>query len=166
MTEELIVRQATADDVHDVMALTLECHAENGFVAADPVKMLNELYPALVGVEGIVGIIGGRGQPAEGCVVLRIGTISYSDEKVLEEKFLFVRKEYRSAKGGRARLLAEFTKKASDVIGIPLIIGILSNHRTKSKVRLYERVFGEPAGAFFLYNARTDFKLGSAESEA
>lgn len=165
MTENIIVRQATADDVHDVMALTMECHAENGFVAAEPVKMLQELYPALVGVEGIVGIIGGRGKPAEGCVVLRIGTISYSNEKILEEKFLFVRKEYRAAKGGRARLLAEFTKKASDTIGIPLIIGVLSNHRTESKVKLYERVFGKPAGAFFLYNARTDFNLTPVEAE-
>ena len=42
-----------------------------------------------------------------------------------------------------------------DDLGIPLIIGVLSNQRTEAKIRLYERQFGAPAGAFFLYNVHT-----------
>jgi GNAT superfamily N-acetyltransferase len=166
MTGSPEVKIADESDLDDVMQLTLSCHHENGFIQANPQKVLQDLYPALTRNGGIVGIIGGRGKPLEGCVVLRIGQVSYSDVDVLEEKFLFVHKDYRAASVGRARLLAEFTKKAADMLSMPLIIGVLSNHRTKAKVRLYERVFGEPAGAFFLYNARTDSNLNPPAKEA
>jgi len=165
MEKDPEVRIADVIDLDDVMELTLSCHNENGFIPANPKKILDDLYPALTRYGGIVGMIGGRSKPLEGCVVLRIGQVSYSDVDVLEEKFLFVHKDYRAASVGRARLLAEFTKLAADLLGKPLIIGVLSNHRTKAKVRLYERVFGEPAGAFFLYNARTDSNLSPATKE-
>jgi hypothetical protein len=87
----------------------------------------------------------------------------YSDDEVLEERAIFIHPDYRSAKGGRARRLCEFTKLTADTLGVPLIIGVLSNHRTKGKIRLYERQFGEPSGAFFLYNARTGL---SADAQA
>jgi hypothetical protein len=87
----------------------------------------------------------------------------YSDAQVLEEKAIFIHPDYRSAKGGRARRLCEFSKRAADGLGIPLIIGVLSNHRTEAKVRLYERQFGKPSGAFFLYNARTGSYRAAAE---
>jgi hypothetical protein len=87
----------------------------------------------------------------------------YSDADVLEEKAIFVDPEYRSAKGGRARRLCEFSKQVSDKLGIPLIIGVLSNHRTEAKVKLYERQFGKPSGAFFLYNAQTGHLQAAAE---
>jgi len=46
-------------------------------------------------------------------VLLRIGTMWYSDERVLEEKAIFIHPDFRSAKGGRARQLCEFSKKRS-----------------------------------------------------
>ena len=79
----------------------------------------------------------------------------YSDDNVLEEKAIFIHPDYRSAKGGRARRLCQFSKQVADNLGMPLIIGVLSNHRTAAKVRLYERQFGKPTGAFFLYGATT-----------
>jgi hypothetical protein len=82
----------------------------------------------------------------------------YSDHSVLEERAIFVDPDCRSAKGGRARRLCEFSKQTADALELPLIIGVLSNHRTEAKVRLYERQFGKPSGAFFLYNARTGHK--------
>jgi hypothetical protein len=87
----------------------------------------------------------------------------YSDNLVLEEKAIFIHPEYRSARGGRARRLCEFSKHAADTLNIPLIIGVLSNHRTEAKVRLYERQFGKPSGAFFLYNATTGGWKDAAE---
>ena len=38
---------------------------------------------------------------------------------------------------------------------MPLIIGVVSNHRTKGKEGLYNRLFGPPAGAFWLYGVKT-----------
>ena len=162
MSEELEVRVGTPEDVDDIMNLALSACEENGFVEPNPAKLLQEIWHGLNLEKGVVGVIGDRGKP-EGAVLLRIGSMWYSDHEVLEEKAIFIHPEYRNAKGGRARRLCEFSKQVADSLGILLIIGVLSNNRTKAKVRLYERQFGEPSGAFFLYNARTGAFRDAAE---
>lgn len=155
-----MVRTGTPEDVDEVMRLIMECHHENGFVKANKAKMLDDAWAALTCQGGIAGVIGGQGgTPMEGCVVLRVGKVDYSDDDVLNERLLFVGQPYRRERVGRAKLLAEFAKLAADVLDLPLLIGVLSHHRTAAKVRLYQRVFGEPAGAFFLYNADTRINL-------
>jgi len=163
MAEELKIRVGTVADVDDVMELALSACDENGFVEPNPSKLLNEIYPALNLHYGLVGIIGQPGEKPEGAILLRIGAMWYSDNEVLEEKAIFIHPDYRSAKGGRARRLCEFSKQVADSLGIPLIIGVLSNDRTEAKVRLYERQFGKPSGAFFLYNATTGGWKDAAE---
>jgi hypothetical protein len=74
---------------------------------------------------------------------------------VLEEKAVFIHPDYRTAKGGRARKLCHFAKETADTLDLPLMIGVLSDQRTEAKVRMYEREFGKPSGAFFLYKANT-----------
>jgi hypothetical protein len=128
---------------------------ENSFVSASNNKILQEIWSALNRHQGLMGIIGNPGEKSEGAVLLRIGQMWYSEDPVLEEKFVFIRPEFRAAKGGRARRLCEFSKQAADNLNIPLVIGVFSNHRTEGKVRLYERQFGKPSGAFFLYGAST-----------
>jgi hypothetical protein len=155
MENETQIRIGTPDDIHDMMDIALNASDENGFIKASENKMLQELWSALNSHNGLMGIIGNPGQKAEGAVLLRIGQMWYSDDHVLEEKAIFIRPEFRAAKGGRARRLCEFSKQVSDTLGIPLIIGVLSNHRTEGKVKLYERQFGKPSGAFFLYGAST-----------
>ena len=161
--EDLGVRVGTPEDVHRVMDIALQACGENGFVDPNPVKLLNEIWPALNKDHGLVGIIEGEDGTLEGAILLRMITMWYSDEQVLEEKAIFIHPDYRSAKGGRARRLCEFAKVMSDNLGVPLMIGVLSNNRTEAKIRLYERQFGQPAGAFFLYNARTGTEKVAAE---
>jgi hypothetical protein len=163
MQKETSIRVGTPADVHDIMELALSACGENGFVNPNPQRLLAEIWPALNLDKGLIGIIGEENQKPEAAVLLRVGTMWYSDDAVLEEKAIFVHPEYRSAKGGRARRLCEFSKQVSDKLGIPLIIGVLSNHRTEAKVRLYERQFGKPSGAFFLYNAKTGHLQAAAE---
>ena len=160
MAEELKIRVGRPEDVHDVMELALSACDENGFVEPNPERLLAEIWSALNEDHGIIGLIGPEGEKPEGAVLLRIGTMWYSDRQVLEEKAIFIHPSFRSAKGGRARRLCEFSKQVADSLGIPLIIGILSNHRTEAKVRLYERQFGKPSGAFFLYGAMTGASKG------
>jgi GNAT superfamily N-acetyltransferase len=152
---DLTVRIGTPKDVDDIMQLALSACDENGFVDPNPMKLLQEIWPALHLDRGLVGIIGKEGAQVEGAILLRIGTMWYSDLEVLDEKAIFIHPEYRSAKGGRARKLCEFAKQVADSLGIPLVIGVLSNHRTEAKVRLYERQFGKSCGAFWLYGAKT-----------
>jgi hypothetical protein len=163
MTEIQGIRIGTPADVHPMMELAMKACDENGFVNPNPQKLLADIWPALNLDNGLVGIIEDEGGPIEGAVLLRIGTMWYSDTPVLEEKAIFIHPDYRSAKGGRARRLCEFSKKTADTLEMPLIIGVLSNHRTEAKVRLYERQFGRPSGAFFLYNATTGGHRTAAE---
>jgi GNAT superfamily N-acetyltransferase len=163
MTTETPIRVGTPADVDDIMELALAACKENGFVNPNPIKLLEQIWPALNRDHGIIGVIGEPGQKAEGAILLRVVSMWYSDEQILEEKAIFIHPDYRSAKGGRARRLCEFAKHISDELGIPLLIGVLSNDRTEAKVRLYERQFGRPTGAFFLYNARTGEWAEAAE---
>lgn len=155
MAEELKVWVGTPADVEDIMDLAIAACGENGFVKPNPIRLLTEIWPALNRDRGIIGIVGVPGQKPHGAILLRIGNIWYSDDEILEERAVFIHPDYRSAKGGRARKLCEFGKKVADELGIPLTIGVLSNERTEGKVRMYERIFGKPAGAYFLYGVRT-----------
>ena len=158
MAQEIKVRLGTPLDEEPMLELAIRAWAENGIKNVNPEKMRGMIKPALWLYEGMVGIIGEPGEKIEGAVLLRMGKLWYSDDWLLEEKAIFVDPEYRSAKGGRARHLCEFSKQVADGLGIPLLIGVLSSERTKSKVKLYERQFGEPAGAFFLYGEKTGHK--------
>ena len=153
--DNLVIRIAKPNDIDDIMELALAACEENGFVNPNPVKLLKEIYPALHRDHGICGLIGVPGNKPEGAILLRIGEMWYSDHKVIEEKAIFIHPQYRNAKGGRARRLCEFAKQIADSLNMPLMIGVLSNNRTEAKIRLYERQFGAPAGAFFLYGAET-----------
>ena len=153
--EQLYIRAGVPDDLDEMMQIAMMATDENAFLDPNPGKLAAEMWPALHQDHGIVGIIGPKNGMIQGAVLLRIGNMWYSDEPVVEEKAIFIHPEYRSAKGGRAKQLCEFSKKVADSLGIPLIIGVLSNSRTEAKVRMYKRQFGEPSGAFFLYGAKT-----------
>jgi hypothetical protein len=158
---EVFVREGIVADFNEVMRLSIDATQENAFVEPDIELLQNHVYAALDKKMGLVGVIGGApGEPLEGMIILRIGNPWYSQEKILDEKVIYVAPEFRSAKGGRARKLAEWSKTISEKLGIPLAIGVLSNTRTEAKIRLYERVFGAPAGVFFLYNAKTGLTEG------
>lgn len=164
MAEELEIRVGRPEDVDAVMEIAMMACEENGFVEPNPERLLADIWPALNLDEGIMGLIGPKdSKEVQGAVLLRIGHMWYSDQRAVEERAVFIRPEYRSAKGGRARKLCEFSKQVADEMGFPLLIGVLSNHRTQGKIRMYQRIFGEPSGAFFLYGAKTGAWKEAAE---
>jgi len=153
---DLAIRLATTDDMSEVMRLAITASRENSFLPASAEMLAREIWPALCQDHGLCAVIGPAGaNTIEGLVLLRIGKMWYSDQTVVEERAVFVYPEYRAAKGGRAKKLCEYSKHVADTLQLPLLIGVLSNGRTAGKVRLYERLFGAPAGAFFLYGSRT-----------
>lgn len=153
--DEVVVRTGVEADMDEVMGLLLKAAAENAVVAPNIEKFAEVVWGALIRKTGICGVIGPVGGKLEGAVLLSMGEMWYSRELILEEKIIFVDPEFRSAKGGRARKLAEFAKLTSQELGLPLAIGVLSTTRTEAKIRLYQRVFGQPAGVYFLYGAKT-----------
>ncbi len=155
--ENLSIRLATTDDMAEVMRLAITACEENSFLNASTDLLAKEIWPALCQDHGLCPVIGPTGtKEIQGLVLLRLGRMWYSTADVIEERAVFIYPEYRSAKGGRARKLVEYSKHCADQLGMPLIMGILSSTRTAGKVRLYQRLFGEPAGAFFLYGAKAE----------
>lgn len=138
-----------------MMDLSLAACEENGFSRPSPTKLCTEIWSSLNLHHGIVGIIGEAGKPLEAAVLLRVESMWYSDDLVLNERAIFVAPEFRQAKGGRASKLCDFSETASVRLGFPLVIGILSNQRTEAKVRLYHRKFGPASGAYWIVNGHT-----------
>lgn len=148
----LVVSICTLDDLDDMMELALMGAAENGISVSNPRKVLEEVYPAVARKGGLMGKIGPPGGKPQGGVLLRIVEPWYTDQEVLEERAIFIHPDHRSAKGGRAARLCEFSIQVSKQLGLPLMIGVLSSHRTAAKIKLYKRFFGEPSGAYWFVN--------------
>lgn len=150
-TEQIKVRVGVPDDLDQVMGLARIMHDEIGISPFGSEQVLSNIYSALNMDQGIMGVIGDPGERIEGAILLKIGKLWYSDDDALEEKGLFIHPDFRSAKGARAKHLCEFAKQTSNKLGMPLLIGIQNDVRTKGKMRLYERQFGEPIGAQWCY---------------
>jgi hypothetical protein len=151
------------------MDLTAMCAEENGLLAVSRRKVLEEVWASLNWDHGVIGVVEGDSGMLEAGILLRVDTTPYSVEEVLCERAIYVRPEFRHAtsrslyQAGRASYLCEFAKNAAVRLELPLLISILSTHRAAGKVRLYERHFGTPAGAYWLWNAKTGHKQEAAE---
>lgn len=149
-------------DLDRMMELTMTASDENSFIVPSPRKILHDVYPALHMDKGLVWIIGPDKGPLEAAALLRITELWYSEDEVLEERGIYVHPHYRHKKGRRAHMLIDACKASAVQLGLPLLIGVLSNQRTEGKIRLYERQLGQPAaGAFFLFNAETGVNLNA-----
>jgi GNAT superfamily N-acetyltransferase len=147
------VRLATWEDAPEVMDICREVHEEIGIFDMSERKVREALDEAFFHRGGIVGVIGDPGN-IEGCIMLRIGQLWYTEGWHLQEMFSFVRPEYRRSRN--AIYLVDFAQKCAKELKLNLLIGILSDERTQAKIKLYERKIGRPAGAFFKFNGREE----------
>jgi hypothetical protein len=154
------VRQATRADESELMDLCRELYEENGLADIMSEYKVRAMMDRAFNREGaMIGVISNP-EAIEAAVFLTIGQLWYSEMDFLEELFVYCRPQYR--RSSNTKDLLTFSKTCSDELAIPLIIGVLSNHRTEAKVRLYEREFGKPAGAFFVRGRTTGHKDSSA----
>lgn len=150
-TTETPVRIATAADEDAIMDLCRMLHEENGQFSMSEAKVRDALQTAFKRQGGLIGVIDGP-KGLEGIILLTIGQLWYSDDWMLEEMFNFVHPDHR--RSSHAKRMIQFAKESADKLGIPLMIGVLSNTRTEAKVRLYERMLPK-AGAYFVHDGRT-----------
>jgi hypothetical protein len=143
------VRLATPADGDEILAICQEVHEEIGIFKICERKVREAIDEALLNRGGIIGVIGAPGN-IEGCIMLRIGQLWYADEWMLEERFSFVRPQYRKSRN--AIYLVDFAKQCALDLNLQLLIGIVSDERTQAKVKLYERKISKPCGAFFKFN--------------
>lgn len=154
MTEPF-VRLGTAEDMEAVMGLMKLATEENAFIKPSTPKIAIATWGCLTRQNALAGIATLDGIGVHGCIMLTIGENIYSEERFLQEQIVFVHPDCRSMKYALGKRLVNFGKHAADELGMPLLIGVLSNKRTAGKTRMYERLIGPPAGAFFLYGAET-----------
>lgn len=142
------VRLAVPEDRQALVDLTTLLHGENGLFSLSLTKrdhLLDRYYDR---DNAIIGVVGDVGAPVA-TIYLSLQQPEYTDDWALVEVWNFVAPEHRRSE--HAKHLIEYAKFLSSQMNLPLIIGILSNHRTEAKVRLYERSL-EKAGAFFVWN--------------
>lgn len=160
MSSTSIVRRVEVGDRDSVLELFNLLHEENGLFSLSKEKVHYILDRVLdpesipendSGLRGYMGVIGPVGK-LEGFILVMLSQYWYTDDICLEELANFVHPDHRVS--NHAKTLLGWSKQLSDRVGIPLLVGIMSNTRTQAKVRLYRRQLPE-AGAFYLYNATT-----------
>lgn len=151
------VRIVGADEEDAVMGLCRALHAENGVFDLDDDKVRSMLRRAFNEEGGIIAAVGPK-DAIEGLIFLLLSSHWYTKSNHWEELFLYVKPEFRSVvnraekERSVATELMNFAKWVADSSGFPLIIGVFSDERTESKVRLYQRHFKQARGAYFFYN--------------
>jgi hypothetical protein len=141
------VRKAILADKSQIMDMCEENHRDNGQFALDPTKVEAMIDRAFNGGGAIIGVVGKN--QIEGMMVLLISQFWYTSDWCLEEIQNFVRPQFR--KSTHAKDMINFGVRCSDELGIPLVIGVVSNERTRAKLELYRRQLGEPVGGYFMY---------------
>jgi GNAT superfamily N-acetyltransferase len=149
------VRLGIAADLPQLLEMGRMLHGENALMPLSEDRILAAAWRAINQDNAMVGVIGPVGY-IEGMIYLTTGVFWYTNQPHIEELYTYVKPEFR--RSDNAKALVEFAKTCSDKLGVPLLIGIISNDRTAAKVRLYERRLGKPSGAYFLYGKKTGSK--------
>jgi N-acetylglutamate synthase-like GNAT family acetyltransferase len=144
------VRIATRADEPEIIRLLKIMHAEGGMLPLSIPRAREMFNRAFDKTGGIIGVIGPKND-IKAMIFLNISHYWYTDECHVEEIYNFVRQDHR--KSEYAKDLINFAKDCADKLKMPLVIGVLTNQRMESKVRLYRRILGTPVGAFFVYGA-------------
>lgn len=142
------VRKAGRADEPDIMEICKQNHGENGQFSLSLPKVHDMVARAFDGRGAIIGAVGAPDR-IEGAILLLITQFWYTEDWCLEEIFNYVRPEYRRTT--HAKDMISFGKRCSDELNIPLVIGVVSNERTRAKMELYRRQLGEPVGGYFLH---------------
>lgn len=141
------VRRAVPQDEAEILALCRENHLDNGQFSLNMAKVEKMVRRAFDREGAIIGVVGK--DRIEGMLLLLISQFWYTDDFCLEEIQNYVSPPYR--KTTHAKDMINFGKRCSDELGIPLVIGVVSNERTRAKMELYRRQLGDPVGGYFLY---------------
>lgn len=147
------VRFGTMRDMDELMALCRNLATENAICPMMDNLVEQMLEGCLRHRTGFIGVIGEPGS-IEGAMCLRWGTMWYNNSYWwLEDAFCHVLPDYRAS--NNASELIEWSQWWAESLEIPLMLGIVSNERTKAKIKLYERKLGPMSGALFLVGAKT-----------
>jgi hypothetical protein len=170
MTSPSIVRLAVPEDSVELWRLVLQLYNENGIFKLSPGKvdwlMKRALFSEMIpegdeGPRGVIGVIGPTGA-LEAFVFIMVGTHWYTEEHCLEEIAVYTDSEYR--KSNHTKAMVQWMAGQSEKTGLKLITGIMSNHRTEAKCRLYRRMLPKIGEFFMVHPSGNNLSLVSASS--
>jgi hypothetical protein len=147
------VRRAGWADEEEVMAMCRRLHAENGLFSLDEDKVRTLLHYAFADPPEhmtYIGVIGETGH-IEASTCFQVSGYYYTSDIHLAELWNYVQPEFRRSRNAEA--LIKFGKETAESLNLIFLTGIITNTQTAGKVRLYRRLVGYPAGAFFIHNA-------------
>lgn len=145
------VRIAQPTEADAVMAMCRRLHAENGLFSLNEEKVLKVIERCFKRELVIVGVVGEPGK-LEGSICLMLSDYYYTDDWHVAELWNYVQPEYRRSRNAEA--LIRYGMDVAKRMHLPLVTGIVTNQSMAGKVRLYRRMLGTPAGAFFVYNSQ------------
>jgi GNAT superfamily N-acetyltransferase len=157
----MTVRIAKSEDFPEVWRLFLLAYEENAILPLCEKKAAWFLRRALepekipesdIGTRGVIAVIGPTGALQAG-VFLTVSCFWYTEHHHIEEYVLLVDPAHR--RSDHAKTLVIWMKEQVKNTHLPLITGILSNHRTEAKCRLYGRLLPK-AGEFFVVKPESD----------
>lgn len=151
MNENPTVIGATEADLPEFMRLFKVMWTECGLFSLDEDCVVETFNRAVKNREGVIGLIKGPSGDIRAMLCLLITRYYYTRQFHLEELWNFVSPDFR--KTNYADTLLKYADHCQKSLGIPLVIGVLTNERMEAKVRKYRRHFGMPAGAFFVSGA-------------
>lgn len=148
------LRIAGAAEEADLMAFCYELWEDNGqqFFSFDADKVRGLIRRSFERTGGLFAVIGEPGK-IEGGALLLLDPYYYTSDFALFEQFSYVRPAFRQTR--HAKTLVHWAMNMAENLKLLLFIGILSNTRTLAKVRLYRRMIGDPAGAYFVYRPKS-----------
>ena len=142
------VRKAGWSDDAEIRAMMWDGYLEHEFFQPSEARIQEMCRKAFDRDGAIIGAIGPVGA-VESIIYLAITQFEYTDEWCLCEVHNYVRPEFRRT--SNAKDMIDFGKRCSEELGLRLVIGVVSNERTKAKMELYRRRLGEPAGGYFVW---------------
>ena len=142
------LRAAVPEDEDAIVALLHVAHAEVPFGRWDEGSARATVRGCIA--NGVVILSLSHDRPV-GTLGMCPSTFWWSDEPILQEKWVFVHPQHRRAP--HARALLKLARETARGAGMPLLIGVMSSIRTTGKVKLFMGEFGAPIGASFLVGA-------------
>lgn len=152
------VRVAIAEDVPELLRHCQMHHSETGVYGVgrdvfplDDEECLSMIWRGIHRAQALIGVIGEPGGPLEASIYIILTKLWHTSERHmhLEELWTFVHPKKRKSKNAQA--LTDFAKSAANELGVPLIGGLITNDKTETKLQFYQRTYGDPKGAFFVY---------------
>lgn len=157
MITTIPVRKAVATQRNAILDICHQNHGENGQFTMSEKKVEAMVDRAFSNEGAIIGVVGKDRDVIEGLIFLIIGQHWYTDDYCLEEIMNYVLPDYR--RSTHAKDMIKFGIRCSDELAIPLVIGVVSNERTRAKVELYRRQLGDPVGGYFIHRPASAVSL-------